>query len=76
MNSRLPEPMKARLKAAFAGLAKAPGVRPEMIRGYGGKRVDGYDTTFSDSRFGVAAAKMALVTDQMKGEMLKAAARR
>jgi phosphonate transport system substrate-binding protein len=76
MNSRLPQAMKVRLKAAFAGLAKAPGISPEMIRGYGGKKVDGYDTNFSDAKFGIAAGKMAVVSDELKGEILKMAAQR
>lgn len=76
MNIRLPEPLKARLKAAFGAVAKAPGVTPEMIRGYGGGKVDGYDSNFPEQRFRVAAMQMALITDQMKGEILKAAARR
>ena len=76
MSTGLPAPMKARLKAAFANVEKAPGVRPEMIRGYGGARVDGYDSAFPEARFNVAAAQMALITDQMKGEILKVAAHR
>jgi phosphonate transport system substrate-binding protein len=76
MNTRLPEPMKARLKQAFAGVAKAPGVTPDMIRGYGGGKVDRYDAAFPEDRFRVAALEMARVTDQAKGEILKAAARR
>lgn len=76
MNTRLPEPLKVRLKQAFANVANAPGVTPDMIRGYGGGRIDRYDAAFPEARFRVAALEMARVTDQTKGEILKAAARR
>lgn len=76
MATGLPAPLKARLKQAFAGVAKAPGVTPEMIRGYGGGKVERYDAAFPEGRFRVAALEMAKVTDQTKGEILKAAARR
>jgi phosphonate transport system substrate-binding protein len=76
MNTALPAPVKARLKTAFADLAKTPGINPEMIRGYGGHKVDGYDAAFPDNRFGVAAQKMTLVSDQIKGEILKVASQR
>jgi phosphonate transport system substrate-binding protein len=76
MSTRLPEPLKAKLKQAFAGVDHAPGVTPEMIRGYGGGKVERYDAAFPEARFRVAALEMAKVTDQTKGEILKAAARR
>src|SRR3989344_5449696 len=38
MSTRQPPTVKARLKRALATVAKAPGVTPDMIRGYGGKR--------------------------------------
>lgn len=73
MNSRLPKAMKAQLKTAFANVAKAPGVTPDMIRGYGGKKVDGYDASFPESKYGVAAAMMAKIDDALKAEILKKA---
>lgn len=76
VNSRLPAPLKAKLRAAFAGVAKARGVTPDMIRGYGGKRVDSYDVHFPASRFNVAAAKMALVDDDLKGRILRKSSER
>lgn len=76
MNTKLPEPMKARLKDAFQTVNRAPGVTPEMIRGYGGAKIDGYDTKFSEDEFKVAADKMALLTDAVKGEILKKASER
>jgi len=71
-----PEAMKARLKEAFHRVHEAEGVTPEMIRGYGGKKVERFDAEFSEEAFALAASKLALVTDELKGEMLKRAAER
>ncbi|HSV59543.1 MAG TPA: phosphate/phosphite/phosphonate ABC transporter substrate-binding protein [Variovorax sp.] len=76
LNAKLPEALKAKLKTAFASVHKAPGVTPEMIRGYGGKKVDAFDTKFSEAEFNVAAGKLALLTDELKGQILKKAAER
>ncbi|MET3514267.1 phosphonate transport system substrate-binding protein [Pseudacidovorax sp. 1753] len=76
LNARLPEAMKTRLKEAFQTVNKAPGVTPEMIRGYGGARIDGYDTRFSEDEFNVAAEKLGLLTDDLKGRILAKAAER
>lgn len=74
MSTRLPPTMKARLKHAFATVAKAPGVTPDMIRGYGGKRVDGYDTAYSERNYAAATAMLARVDDPLKAAILKKAA--
>lgn len=76
LNSRLSEPLKAQIKSAFASVHKAPGVTPDMIRGYGGKKVDAFDTNFSEAEFKVAGEKLAMLTDALKGEVLKKAAAR
>lgn len=76
LNSKLTEPLKAQIKTAFASVHKAPGVTPEMIRGYGGKKVDAFDTSFSEDEFKVAGEKLAMLTDKLKGEVLKKAAAR
>jgi phosphonate transport system substrate-binding protein len=76
MASRLPAPLKARLKAAFGAVASAPGVTPDMIRGYGGARLDRYDADFPPSRFNVAAAQMARLDDELKSRILAKAAGR
>lgn len=47
-----------------------------MIRGYGGKKIDSFDTKFSEDEFNVAAEKLALLTDELKGQILKKAAER
>lgn len=76
MNTKLPAELKTKLKVAFNQVHKAPGVTPEMIRGYGGKRVDRYNADFSESEFNIAAQKLAQVTDQLKSEILKKAGAR
>ncbi|WP_296598692.1 phosphate/phosphite/phosphonate ABC transporter substrate-binding protein [Phenylobacterium sp.] len=76
MSTRLPPALKARLKRAFATVATAPGVTPDMIRGYGGKRVDGYDTKYSERNYAAAAALLARVDDPLKAAILKKAAAR
>lgn len=69
LNTKLPAPLKAQLKQAFGEVHKAPGVTPEMIRGYGGKKVDRYDTAFTEEEF-------AKVTDEVKAAMLRRTAQR
>jgi len=76
MKRRLPAKTREALKTAFQNIAKAPGITPEMIRGYGGAQVDGYDSAFPAARFNPAAQKMAAVSDALKGEILKKSAER
>lgn len=76
MNAKLAAPLKAKLKLAFRNVHLAPGVTPEMIRGYGGGKVDRYDSDFPTAKFNVAAKKMSRLTDELKGEILKKSARR
>ncbi|MDC7675543.1 phosphate/phosphite/phosphonate ABC transporter substrate-binding protein [Asticcacaulis machinosus] len=76
MNTRLPASLKVNLKSAFETVHTAPGVTPDMIRGYGGAKVDRYDTKFSAAKFSVAARTMARIDDRLKGEILKKASAR
>jgi phosphonate transport system substrate-binding protein len=71
VSTRLPAATKATLRAAFASVATAPGVTPDMIRGYGGERIDGYDTRYQARNFTLAAAKRALIDDDLKGHLLR-----
>lgn len=73
MGTHLPPELKAKLKADFSGLATAPGVTPEMIRGYGGRKVEGYDANFPEAQFSVPAKMMETINDALKGEILKKA---
>lgn len=74
MGTHLPPALKQKLKDTFAALATSPGVSPDMIRGYGGHKVEGYDVTFAESQFDVPAAMMQSISDDLKGEILKKAA--
>ena len=71
LNTRLSEDMKAKIREAFNTVHTMPGVEPEMIRGYGGKRVDRYDATFSEEQFAVAASTLALVNDDIKAALIR-----
>jgi phosphonate transport system substrate-binding protein len=70
MNTALSAELKDKLRRGFAAVATAPGITPDMIRGYGGKKVDGYDTTFAEDQFDVPAAMMQKIDDRLKGEIL------
>ena len=76
LNTKLPKKLKAQLKKAFGEVHKAPGVSPEMVRGYGGKKVDRYDTTFTEAQFAKPAATLAKVTDDVKAAMLRRTSQR
>lgn len=76
MNIDLPDDLKQKLRKAFENVASSPDIRPEMIRGYGGKQVDGYDTRFPAENFDSTARKMALVSNDLRGEILKKSAER
>jgi phosphonate transport system substrate-binding protein len=75
MSSRLPEALRAKLKDGFAHVHEAPGITPDMIRGYGGKKVDRYDSAFPEAEFMKAAEKLAQV-DAIRDEVLKKASQR
>ncbi|MDR7062047.1 MULTISPECIES: phosphate/phosphite/phosphonate ABC transporter substrate-binding protein [unclassified Sphingopyxis] len=75
-NTRLDPALRARLRGAFERIDRTPGVTPEMIRGYGGARVDGYVGHLPADHFDPAARKMAQVTPALKDEMLRKAAER
>lgn len=76
MHPKLPAELKAKLRKAFNAVHTAPGVNKDMIRGYGGAKVDRYDADFSETVFVAAGAKLAKVTDELKGRMLQKAAQR
>jgi phosphonate transport system substrate-binding protein len=75
MASRLPADLKATLRDGFAHVQDTPGVTPDMIRGYGGKKVDRYDTAYPEAEFMKAAAKLEKV-DAIRPEILKKAGER
>lgn len=73
MHPDLSPEVKATLIKAFKNIHETPGVTPEMIRGYGGKKYDRYDTEFPQAAFDEAMTKLSAVTDQLKAEMLEKA---
>jgi phosphonate transport system substrate-binding protein len=73
MHTRLSDPEKRKLREAFGSVHRAAGVTPEMIRGYGGKKVDRYDAAYNEKEFDVAIALMSQVNDQLKGAVLRKA---
>jgi phosphonate transport system substrate-binding protein len=53
---------------------EAPGVAPEMIRGYGGKQVDRYDATVTDHMLAPALVTLSLVSGDVRQAILARAA--
>jgi len=76
MHPKLPAAIKAKLKQAFNSVHTAPNINKDMIRGYGGAKVDRYDADYPAEAFVQAVAKLARVTDELKGRMLQKAAQR
>ena len=76
VNAKLAPKLKAELRDAFGRVDKAPGVTPDMIRGYGGGKVDRYDTQFPAEKFNIAAVMMARLDDSLKAAILKKAGQR
>lgn len=76
MHPALPAALKAKLRVAFAAVHHAPGVTPAMIRGYGGKKVERYSVEMTEQEFARATARLALVTDALRAELLRKAAAR
>lgn len=75
MHPKLPAAIKAKLKTAF-NTVHTSGISKELIRGYGGSKLDRYDADYPEAKMLEALAKLAKVTDEVKGRMLKKAAER
>jgi phosphonate transport system substrate-binding protein len=75
MSSKLPAALKSKLREGFAHVHQAPGITPDMVRGYGGKKVDRYDAAYPEAEFMKAAEKLARV-DAIRDEVLKKASQR
>lgn len=73
MQPELPAVTKRALRKAIAGVHAAPDVNPEAIRGYGGKRVDRYDTSVDEDVFINAANAIAFIDDDFKAAILRKA---
>lgn len=66
MSSKLPQAVKDALRAAFNTVHEAPGVTPEMIRGYGGKQVDRYDANITDDMLAPALVTLSGVSGDLR----------
>lgn len=75
MHPKLDPAVKKQLRDAFNNIHKAKDVRPDMIRGYGGKKVDRYDADYSETEFSKAMEALVKVTDEMVTEILKKASK-
>jgi phosphonate transport system substrate-binding protein len=73
MSTKLPAEVKARLRDAFNTVHKAPGVTPEMIRGYGGKQVDRYDATVTDAMMAPALVTLSRVSGDVRNSIIEKA---
>lgn len=76
LNTRLSAATRGKLRDAFEKVSRSPGVTPEMIRGYGGAQVDGYDADVTPAHFRSAEMRMAQVSGALKAAMLRKAAER
>lgn len=74
MHPELPDSLKEQLRDAFRTLHTNPHIRPDQIRGYGGKVYEKYDVTIQQKVMDDAVAKLSKVTKELKSEMLKKAA--
>jgi phosphonate transport system substrate-binding protein len=70
MSTKLPAEVKASLRAAFNSVHEAPGVSPEMIRGYGGKQVDRYDANVTDDMLAPALVTLSGVSGDLRASIL------
>jgi len=75
MHPSLSADLKAKLRKSFSNLHKNPNIKPEQIRGYGGKVYEKYNTEITQELMETAIGKLSKVTKELKGEMLKKAAK-
>ncbi|MBE0486907.1 phosphate/phosphite/phosphonate ABC transporter substrate-binding protein [Marinobacter sp.] len=64
--------IKARLQDAFNRVHTLPGITPEQIRGYGGKRVDRYTSEVSEESMAEVGDMLNAVTRDVKQNILAA----
>lgn len=74
MNKGLTPELKAELRKAFGEIHTK--IDPSKIRGYGGKKVDRYDTNFDEQKIYDALKKLSAVTKTVKTEMITKAGQR
>jgi len=74
MNKHLNSNLKAKLRKAFNEIHTM--IPKSKIRGYGGKRVDRYDSNFDEKKIFAALSKLGAVTKQVKVGMIDKAGKR
>jgi phosphonate transport system substrate-binding protein len=74
MNKGLTDEQKTQLRLAFSEIHSK--IDPSKIRGYGGKKVDRYDTEFDVQKIFDALGKLSAVTKQVKADMIDKAGQR
>lgn len=74
MNKNLNTALKATLREAFGAIHTK--IDPAKIRGYGGKKVDRYDSSFDVKKIFDALKKLSAVTGEVKAEMIDKAGQR
>ena len=72
----VPAEVKQKLRDALSVVHQAPGVKAEMIRGYGGRVVDRFDTTLTDEQIDKALLPMLSVNGSLKEAILQKAGRK
>jgi phosphonate transport system substrate-binding protein len=76
MRAGLADAVKQALRTAFGSIHQAEGVTPEMILGYGGKKVDRYNTEFDVKVLDEAMKRLSQVTPEVEGEIMDKAGQR
>ncbi|MGD8938049.1 MAG: phosphate/phosphite/phosphonate ABC transporter substrate-binding protein [Gammaproteobacteria bacterium] len=74
MNKGLSSDLKKKLRTAFNNIHNK--IDPQMIRGYGGKKVDRYDADFDEKKIFDALGKLGAVTKEVKEDMIAKAGQR
>ncbi len=74
MNTKLNAAMKQKLRMAFNDIHNH--VDPELIRGYGGKKVDRYDAEYPEEKMLAVLKKLSKVTDEVKTGLVEKAGQR
>lgn len=73
MSTKLPQEVKDALRTAFNTVHEAPGVTPEMIRGYGGKQVERYDADITDDMLAPALVTLSSVSGDLRAAIIEKA---
>lgn len=73
MRAALPDSLKATLRTAVSTVHESPGINPEAIRGYGGKRVDRYVADIDESVLDSAASAIAFIDEDFRAALLQKA---